>query len=154
MIDRIKNRLNSQTSQLAVDVNSYYKLKLDSNMISLPIDEINKIIDVGEQFNKERQSSGYYRIIGNINPVISNILFNPTTPIDNSLYTFYRDVFTGSTVGESLTLKQSIRKYLKEVDGWFGYDNPIFTADTLCDYIDLEPTRDRFKFTPDFTQNN
>jgi len=43
----------------------------------------------------------------------------------------------------------SIKNYLKKVDGWYGYFNPDKTKAGFCNFIDMEPTRERFSFTPD-----
>jgi hypothetical protein len=34
------------------------------------------VINLGDRFNVERQRSSFYRILGTINPIMSNVLFN------------------------------------------------------------------------------
>lgn len=154
MIDRSKIILKSATSKELVNTDSYMKIYFESTGKLLPSGEINKIINVSERFNIERQSSGFYRLLGTIFPLMSNPLLNITGP--NSWITFSGETFLDQTFPhnniitdtEDLTYNQSIKKYLKEVDGWFGYFDPDITKAGLCNFFDMEPTRNRFSFLP------
>ena len=162
-IYRTKQRLNVETSKVSVDTDTYLKLNLEGKERLLPPDEINHIVNLGDRFNIERQDSKIYRILGSINPLISNPLFNltdnqwddkqtwagfnKTTFLDSS-YPTDNDVFDEG----DLTYPKAIKKYLKEVNGWFGYLNP--NGGSFCNYIDVEPKRERFSFISDLNPYN
>ena len=75
-IGRITQRLNKVTSKQSVDLDTYVRLKFESEQKILPVGEINHIVNEIEQFNKERNVSKKYRLIATIDPLISNVLFN------------------------------------------------------------------------------
>jgi hypothetical protein len=56
--------------------NSFLKIKIESKGKQLPSSDINKVVNLGDRFDTERNRSKFYRIIGTINPTISNSLFN------------------------------------------------------------------------------
>jgi hypothetical protein len=132
-----------------VNTDTFLKLQLDGKEKLLPPDEIVKIVDAGERFNQERQDSPYYRILGTINPLISNPLFNITGTYS---WQYLNNALFMSASGT--TYADSIKANLKEIEGWFGYFSPIKSAATLCNYYDMEPKRDRFLFIPDVTNNS
>lgn len=160
MDKRVKHRLGGETSQRSTNVDGYMKIQLSNNESTLPIGEINHIVDVGERFNKERQDCPYYRFVGTIHPIISNPLMNITGT--DSWSTFNDNAFRDQTYPynniitdtEDITYKQSVEKHLKEVDGWFGYYNPLNFISGLCNFIDMEPKRRRFSFTPDILNDD
>ena len=90
-----KYRLNSANSQEAVNEDSYGKIELQSKTHILPIGDVEKIINVGDQFNKERQESPYYRLTGTINTLFNNVLFNISE--ENSWGMFNDDLFRDGT---------------------------------------------------------
>jgi hypothetical protein len=153
MSDRIKNRLTSNNSQRSVNEDSFLKVSLEGNERLLPAGEINHIVDVGERFEYERQSSTCYRFIYSIRTLMSNPLFNITG--SNSWTTLNGTDFTSDSFRagfrDNISFEDSIKAHLKEVDGWFGYLDPKPSTNSLCTYNDMEPTRDRFTFT---TQDN
>ena len=161
-IERTKQRLGNQTSKETVNTNSYLNINLEGKERLLPSNQINHILDVAEQFNKERQSCSFYKILGTINPTISNCLFNlsdnSTTNNDFTYAAFNSLNFLSRTYPqdldlndeEDLTFSKAIDFYLKEKDGWFGYYNPILTETSLCNFFDMEPKRQRFSFLPDY----
>lgn len=146
--DRLQQILGENKSRTSVDSDINLKIQLDGKQQLLPINDLNYEIDTGVQFNKERQGSSYYRLIGTINPLISNALFNMSGP--NSWDYLNNILFFADEVNYA----DSIKRNLKEVDGWFGYYDPIKSASTLCNYIDMEPKRQRFSFIPDVTNQN
>lgn len=158
--NRIIKRLNKNSSKESVNVNSFMKINLESKDKLLPSDEINKIVNVGDRFDFERQKSTFYRLIGTIRPLISNSLFNITG--NNSWVMFNNNIFRDKTYPvnnsisdeEDLNFNDSIKNSLKEVDGWFGYFEPDFKKKSLCNFFDMEPNRNRFSFTPDITNND
>jgi hypothetical protein len=84
---------------------------------------------------------------------MSNVLMNITGA--DSWSSFNDNVFRDQTYPitapynnglndeEDITYKESVEKYLKEVDGWFGFYNPNKSYG-LCEFIDMEPKRRRF----------
>jgi len=153
-MDNRKYRLNSAKSQFSVNEDTFDKINIESKSNVLPIGEINKIINVGEQFNKERQTSPYYRLTGTLNTFFNNVLFNNTS--NNSWKTFNENIFRDASFPPNglnlsdgdLTYSQSILKHLKENNGWFGYYDPRPENATLCTWIDMEPNRNLFSLTP------
>ena len=159
MTNRIQKILNSETSKKSVNTDVFLKVSIDGNERLLPTNEINKIVNVGDQFNYERQNSGYYRIIGSINPNISNVLFNLDDTTNGDLYTWagfnYLDQSTNKyRFGDGL-FQKAIEENLKEKDGWFGYYNLGVINTALNKRVDMEPKAERFLFSPtDSTYHN
>ena len=159
MTNRTQKILNSETSKKSVNTDVFMKVSIDSNERLLPTNEINKIVNVGDQFNYERQNSGYYRIIGSINPNISNVLFNLNDTTNEDLYTWagfnYLDQSTNKyRFGDGL-FQKAIEENLKEKDGWFGYYNLGVINTALNKRVDMEPKAERFLFSPtDSTYHN
>ena len=158
--NRIQKRLNVERSKTSVNTDGFLKINLDNSSTLIPTNEIDKIVNLAEQFNKERQNTPYYRIIGTINPLVSNPLFNlsNTRMVDkftwagfNSfdfLDSSYPHDFDNADDGDFI-YPQAINNYLKENDGWFGYFDPDITKNSLCNFFDMEPKRERFSFLPD-----
>jgi len=146
----MKHRLNSSSSQKSVNKDGFNKIQLNSSEKLLPVGEISKIINAGEQFNAERQDSPYYRITGNINPLFTNILFNTTG--DNSWASFnevkFRDITFPSdgtlNSKEDLTYIESIDKYLDNNNSWYGFQDPDAQKESVCTWVDMEPNRTLF----------
>lgn len=141
-------RLNSASSQRSVNKDTIDKIEIVSKTNILPIDEIHKVINLGEQFNDERQNSKLYRLTGTFNTLFNNVLIN-TTGI-NSWRTFNEPIFKDETNinGGILTYKESVRKHLRENNGWFGYKDPESINKTSCTWVDMEPNRELFTMTP------
>jgi len=78
MDKRIKHRLNEADSQRAVNIDGFDKIGFENSTRTLPVGDLNRVLDVGDQFNTERQSSTCYRISGTISPMFTNVLFNTT----------------------------------------------------------------------------
>lgn len=153
MTRRITNLLNKYKSRESLDKDSYVKLLVNNSERLLPPGEINKVLDLTEQFDYEREVCPFYRIMGKINPLISNVLFN-TTGIQGSWESLNTPLFTNNTLDDddpNLSFGQSIKKHLKEIDGWYGYFDPVIANARLCLFYDMEPKRERFSFIPDTT---
>lgn len=149
MSDNIKYRLNKETSVTSVNTDSRINISLEQSNNLLPSDEMNRILNVGEQFDKERNSSNTYRFITTITSLFSNVLTDITGT--DSLNYFDNDVlFKEDLDGDVIfsTLEESIKYYLTEVDGWFGYYKPITFGSNLCEFTDMNPKRDVFDLTP------
>src|ERR1700693_2085104 len=124
-MDRIKQILISSTSQQATNPNLYTNLEITRSRKLLPSDDNLYLLDINKQFNTERQSSTFYRILGTISPIATNALFN-TTGTQNCWEIFNTPLFTSSGYDNNnapYTFVQSIQNNLKEIDGWFGYFN-------------------------------
>lgn len=158
-VGRVKYRLNKTKYQGAANVDSYFNIGLESEIKLLPPGKINRLVNVGDIFNKERNASTRYRIINTLLPVFSNVLFNISgdkgingitydksygyQTFDGNLFKI--DAFDNDFVGTNdLTYRQSLEKHLKEVNGWFGFYDPDIRKKGFCDFYDLEPTRYRF----------
>lgn len=164
--DRIKNRLAKANTANSVNTDEFLKINLVGNERLLPTNQINEIVDVAERFNVERQRCTYYRIIGTINPTVSNCLFNLTNPtVADNFYSyagFNSTIFLDRTYpsdsdindDEDLTFSKAINYHLKEKEGWFGFYDPDIARKALCNYFDMEPKRERFSFLTDYAPYN
>jgi hypothetical protein len=134
-IGRVRYKLNSSTSKVASNTDSYFNVNFESQIKLLPPGEINRVVNAGEIFNTERDNSKRYRIITTILPVFSNVLFNisgnrgpnsfnvPNGINYNDSYGYqtfdgfifknepYENDFTGSS---SLTYNQSLKCFLSD----------------------------------------
>lgn len=159
-MDRIKQRLNINKSKNSVNTDSLIKINMSTNERLLPTNNINKIVNISERFNYERQNCSFYRIIGTLNPTISNCLFNLDDSIMLNKFTyagFNNLEFLDSSYPKDndvidatdKTYPKAINSHLKEYNGWFGYNEPDKTKPILCNFYDMEPKRERFSFIPD-----
>jgi len=158
MDKKITNILNGSKSKVSVNTDTFTNVQFNSSQRLLPPDELNRVLDINEQFNTERQSCTYYRILGKINPLVSNALFNTTLNYNkgskDSLEKFKLPEFVNQPISSTvsgITYAESIKKNLKEIDGWYGYFDPDLSKRALCSFIDMEPKRQRFSFIPDTT---
>ena len=161
-MNRIKQILNTNKSKSSVNRDSLIKLNMNGSERLLPTNDINKIVNVAERFNTERQRCETYRVIGTINTTISNVLFNldDSTILNKFTYGGFNNLeFLDSsnpkdndTVDSNdLSYPKAIDSFLKEHYGWFGYNEPDKTKKSLCKYYDMEPKRQRFSLIPDIT---
>jgi len=159
-IERLKQRLNGFTSRKDVNDDTYLKISIDNKERLLPPDEKNKTVNAGDRFDTERNRSKYYRIIGSINPTVSNALFNLNDNEKNNKYTwstFNNIEFLDTSYPKDndvadktdYTYQLALKNDLVEMDGWFGHFNPDKTRSGFCDFYDMEPKRERFSFVPD-----
>ena len=153
----MEHRLNSGNSKKSVNEDGFNKIQLINDSKLLPVGEVSKIINIGDQFNVERQNCPYYRITGTINPLFTNVLFNTTG--DNSWASLnsnkFRDVTfppNGLTLDdeEDLTYSESIDKYLDNNNSWYGFKDPDSEKESICTWVDMEPNRTLF----DLASNN
>jgi len=151
--DRIQQILSVEKSKSSVNTDTYLTINLDGEQRILPPDIINQTVNVGERFDTERQKSPFYRILGTINPNISNALFNLSDNLFLNKYTWsgfnYEDPSTHDFRFNDSVYPNVVKKYLKEKDGWFGYFDPDVSKSGLCNYFDMEPKRQRFSFISD-----
>ena len=158
-MERTKQILNKELSVKNVNNDSYLKINVENSQRLLPINDIYKIVNVADRFNTERQRCKSYRIIGTMNTTMSNPLFNLAESLYSNKYTWSwlnTNEFLDTSYPKDglydetdLTYNASIKNNLKEKDGWFGVYDPDITKSGLCNYMDMEPKRERFSFLPD-----
>jgi len=172
MMDRRKYRLKKFTSKKDTNKDTFASVNFVGERKLLPPGEINHIVDVGEEFNKERNESTLYRLIFTINPIFSNPLFNvnstgyqgtdftnitPST-YNNSFATLDEPIFKMNPFDEILndikySFKESVNLNLIESNGWFGFYDPDVTKTGVCRFYDMEPTRERFDLNSNLNKN-
>lgn len=153
---RIKQRLEETQSQNDVNIDAQTNIHLASDNRLLPVGELNRVVNVGDRFDKERNDSTCYRINGTITTLFSNVLFNTTGPNSYGYMltnTLFRDrSYPPNNVDwdeeEDLNYRQAINYHLREVDGWYGFFDPNIANQALCLWSDMEPRRELFSFTP------
>ncbi len=161
-MERTQKRLNKETSALSVNTDSFLKVNLENSQRLLPTNEIIEIVNVAERFNIERQRCKYYRIISTFNTTMTNALFNLKNSVMSDKFTwswFNSLTFLDTSYPRDndviddtdLTYPASLKTNLKEKDGWFGTYDPDTLRAGLCNYLDMEPKRERFSFIPDIS---
>ena len=73
--------LNSSNNKKEVNENTSLNVALSGNRILLPEDAISDALDSYNVYLEERKNSSKFRLVVNINPYCSNVLFNPFTEI-------------------------------------------------------------------------
>lgn len=73
--------LNEFKSKRSSNVDSNISVDLSTERKLLPTDDISETVDSYEEYAKEKDASGIFRLMFTINPVCSNILFNGRTEI-------------------------------------------------------------------------
>jgi len=169
MIGRIIHKLNSVRSKLDINQDTFLNVNLSGEMKELPPGEINHVVNAGREFDKERQETTIYRILGTINTIFSNPLMNMDTEGNGVPQEFGSDQvlqenglgldmfneiilknepFTQDNFGPpSLSFEEAYKTLLDEKDGWFGFFERDVTKLRPCKYYQIEPTRKRFSLT-------
>lgn len=160
--------LNKESSKLSVNNDISFKIDVNNSINTLPYGDINKILNVSEQFYKERNASTNYRFIFSINQNMSNVLtditFDPTqgSTLKDGLMMFERTLFTEDGEGNQLftTIDESIDNYLVNKNGWLGYYVPkwynssvypnfaYIGNDKINSFIELKPKITELEMTP------
>lgn len=73
--------LNERVSKNSVNVENSMMVELKGNTKLLPTTSVSDIVNLYEQFEKERKESDTYRLMFTINPICTNVLFNTLTEI-------------------------------------------------------------------------
>ena len=73
--------LQSNNGCFSNDVENKLNVNFSTKVRLLPNNDISKEFSLNEQYNKERDECERFRIILGINPICSNVLFNPKTEI-------------------------------------------------------------------------
>jgi hypothetical protein len=162
-INRIQQRLTVETSKKSNNTDTFIKINLDGKEKLLPPDQINKIIDIGERFQSERESCNFYRILGTINTSSTNALFNLDSISGINTWKGFNDFEfldqsfpknKNNTDLNDLTYSESIKNNLIEINGWFGYYDTDKKKIGMTKFYDMEPTRERFSFLQDIAPYN
>ena len=77
--------LNEFKSKRSSNVDNNISVDLSTERKLLPTDDISETVDSYEEYVKEKDASGIFRLMFTINPVCSNILFNGRTEIVQAL---------------------------------------------------------------------
>ena len=80
-MDNIKIFLNSNRSKKSVNAPFYQGLELKANKKMFTEENINGVVNAFDLYNEERNATNKVRLVCSINPVCSNVLFNPVTEI-------------------------------------------------------------------------
>jgi hypothetical protein len=153
MSDRIKHRLGKELSKSSVNTDTGIGVNITQNNRLLPSGDMNRILDVSEQFNKERNSSTNYRFIISLNGLLTNVLTDiNNNGINNTDTLWYLSGNTFMVDGDGNTLFNNsvdcIKNYRIDSNGWIGYTNPAWVTNNTCKFIDLYPKREVFNFAP------
>ena len=73
--------LQSNNGCFSNDVENKLNVNFSTKVRLLPNNDISKEFSLNEQYNKERDECERFRIILGINPICSNVLFNPKSEI-------------------------------------------------------------------------
>jgi hypothetical protein len=150
-MERNKLKLNSVSSQREVNEDMYQKISIGSDSKPLPYNDILKVISENDQFNKERKESTKYRLVGTVNSLFTNVLFNSTE--ERSWATFNTPLFRDRSYPpnglsfneeEDYSFEESIAAHLKEKNGWFGYNNPNVNEFNDYTFTFMEPSKEKF----------
>lgn len=156
MDKRLQYKLNNSDSQRSVNVDSSLKIGLEQDNNTLPVGELNRILNVSDRFNQERENCTVYRLNGTISTIFSNVLFN-TTGINSYGYILTNPLFRDRSYpsnninfndNEDLTYREALKLHIKDIDGWYGFKNPDNLSESLCLWTDMEPNRELFSFAP------
>lgn len=175
MKDRIQHRLKRFDSKSDVNADSYVKVDLSGERMLIPPGEINHVVNVGEQFDKERNEASTYRFTFTVSPLFSNPLCNmdgitdynfstqgngtTTLGANNGLISlasvlFREDPYDGDfSVQPELSFGEAYNKHFKELDGWFGFYDPDPTRPERSTFNDFEPSRKRFDLNSNIVKN-
>lgn len=80
-MDNIKIFLNSNRSKKSVNAPFYQDVELKANKKMFTEENINGVVNAFDLYNEERNATNKVRLVCSINPVCSNVLFNPVTEI-------------------------------------------------------------------------
>ncbi len=165
-MERFIKRLNKEDSVLSVNQNLETKVPLvNTTRLFLPND-INHVVNQFEQFQKERNESTKFRLLGTIKTLFANPLFNNSDDADvwggledNNWSSFYGSAFINrGFMGNIMeyTYKEAYTKFLSERNGWFGFVIPFTLTGgvSTCEYHDMLPSPETFKLNSPTHHNN
>lgn len=125
----------ANSSAQAVDINQFLTVNMQQQHRETPFSDGNGELNLADLTRNERNLSNCYRILGTINIVASNVLFNWTG--DRS----YEEILPGldfdPIFGDYIFEQNDL---LKEEDGWFYF----ITGTNVCEKRYLEPMPSRW----------
>ena len=120
--------LNSSISKKSVNKNTTLNIPLHGNKKLLPEDAISDTMDLYDVYLQERKNGNKFRLILNINPFCSNVLFNPFTEIvkdegsDDVLILNYEDEMITSDLNNEIGTENAI---VGKTDDVIGDDDDV-----------------------------
>ena len=120
--------LNSSISKKSVNKNTTLNIPLHGNKKLLPEDAISDTMDLYDVYLQERKNGNKFRLILNINPFCSNVLFNPFTEIvkdegsDDVLVLNYEGEMTTGELNEKIGVENAIVGKTDDVIGNFRWN--------------------------------
>lgn len=149
-------RLTSTNNVSSVNKDQYKLINLSSTQRTIPYNDIAYYLNLDSRYNQEKQTCTKYRVISTIRNFSSNVLFN-VTPDSSSYYSladFSRNKFLDRngnnliTDAEDYTYSESLSNLLLEENGWLGALSTSSGMTNTCEFIDMQPNRRLFSFTP------
>ena len=149
-------RLTATNNVNSVNEDQYKLINLSSSQRIMPYNDISYYLNLNDRYNTEKQSCTKYRIISTIRNYSSNVLFN-ITPDSSSYYSladFSRNKFLDRngnnliTDEEDYDYTESLSNLLLEENGWLGALSTSTGMTNTCEFIDMQPNRRLFSFTP------
>lgn len=160
---RITKRLDKENSQISVNKDFGFNIPINQTNRLLPLNEVDRMVNQYEQFNKERNLSSKYRVLGTIKTLFSNPLFDvmDNTNWGSNIDCYSWETFSGTSFLNSFfttgsTYSQSVNDNLTEVDGWFGFTPPFNPSATTitCSRTQMTPNLNCFTMTPSVGEKN
>lgn len=119
-------RLGKGKNINSVNQDSYINKSLDNTIRSIPVNDFERVLDLENLYNLERNVCEKYRLSFTINPVLTNVLTNLGV---NGLSIFNNIEFRGlmnplnNGINQKtiITYKESVNKHLIYENGWAGY---------------------------------
>ena len=144
-MDRFKQRLTKGDSKISVNEELNQPINLESKVKVIPLTDVNRTLNVNDQFNKERQASGIYRLIVTTITLLNNVLFDLSTW--DTL-----NVLKDTSIAPSgiLTFEESIEQNINVRGGWYGNLNKINLTNTDgAVFTQFSPKADKFSILPE-----
>jgi hypothetical protein len=149
-MEREQHRLPATNSREAIKKDTFMNVSLSNKSKLLPLTDIHRVLNIQEQFNKERQKSGVYRLLTTVNTTFNNVLFDLTTW--NTL-NLMRDqsIPPNNTFNDDadFNFDDSIKNNINIVGGWYGKLEKInVTNNNSCIFTQFTPTANKFSLLP------
>ena len=144
-MDRFKQRLTKGDSKISVNEELNQPINLESKVKVIPLTDVNRTLNVNDQFNKERQASGIYRLIVTTITLLNNVLFDLSTW--DTL-----NVLKDTSIAPSgiVTFEESIEQNINVRGGWYGNLNKINLTNTDgAVFTQFSPKADKFSILPE-----
>lgn len=126
--------LSEKLNKKSVNVNKTLNVKVSGNKKILPETSIDGVINAYDLYNEERELSNKFRLVFDINPYCTNVLFNPITEV-------VKDEGSDNVVCLNFTPKTA-----SEINGVYGKDGRL-TYDEYEAVRDTQLTNERCGYT-------